>query len=207
MLIECYYCRARVDGEVVGYNDDNVFIATRTYLLKCPSCTASIVAESTEDFSREDGGWTKPIRVYPRPKRHLGTDIPAIVKASIEEAERCMQAGAHLAATAMCGRALEAICHAHKTKDSYLAGGLKELRDTGVIDARLYQWGEELRNQRNDAAHATDTEISAHDASDVMTFTYAIIDYVFLLAKKFEQFQERKQKRMAKIAAKSKPAA
>ena len=202
MLIECHYCKARVDGEVVGYNDDNDFMATRTYLLKCPSCTASIIAESMEDYSKDEVSWTKPIRVYPRPKRHLGNDIPATVKASIEEAERCMQAGAHLAATAMCGRALEAICRSHKTKDGYLAGGLKELRDTGVIDARLYQWGEELRDQRNDAAHATDAEISGQDANDVMTFTYAIIDYVFLLARKFEQFQERKAKRLAKKAAK-----
>src|SRR5581483_1745405 len=140
MLIECHSCRARVDGEIVGVNDDEEFVATRTYLLRCPSCKSSIIAESTEDYSKENEElvWTKPIRVYPRPKRHL-SDIPDIVKTSIEEAERCMQAGAHLAATAMCGRALEAICRSHKTKDSYLAGGLKELRDNGVIDARLYQ--------------------------------------------------------------------
>jgi hypothetical protein len=127
VLIECHYCKARVDGQVVGYNDDNDFMATRTYLLRCPSCTASIIAESMEDYSKDEVSWTKPIRVYPRPKRHLGNDIPAAVKASIEEAERCMQAGAHLAATAMCGRALEAICRSHKTKDGYLAAGLRML--------------------------------------------------------------------------------
>jgi hypothetical protein len=98
----------------------------------------------------------------------------------------------------MCGRSLEAICRHYKTKDNYLGGGLKELRDLGVIDARLYQWGEELRDQRNNAAHATDTEVNAQDANDVMTFTYAIIDYVFLLALKFEQFQKRKDDRATK---------
>lgn len=82
-----------------------------------------------------------------------------------------------------------------------LGGGLKELRDKGVIDSRLYQWSEELRDQRNNAAHATDTEISAQDANDVMTFTYAIIDYVFLLAQKFDQFQKRKNDRAAKKKA------
>ncbi len=45
------------------------------------------------------------------------------------------------------------------------------------------------------AAHATDQVISAQDASDVLSFTYAIIDYVFLLAIKFEQFQKRKDLR------------
>lgn len=109
-----------------------------------------------------------------------------------------MLAGAHLAATAMCGRALEAVCRSHKTKDSYLSGGLKELRDSGIIDAKLYQWGEELREHRNNAAHAVDTEISARDANDVLTFTYAIIDYVCLLAKKFEEFQKRMRNKASK---------
>jgi len=206
VLIECHVCRALVDAVVIGHNDDNDFFETRTYLLKCPSCSTSLVAESYEDQISDKPAWTKPVRVYPRPKRQLGQDIPPIVKASIEEAERCMQAGAHLAATAMCGRALEAICRSHGTKDNYLGGGLKELRDSGVIDARLYQWGEELRDQRNDAAHATDTEISARDANDVLTFTYAIIDYVYLLAKKFEEFQERKRKRVEKKAKLAAPA-
>ncbi|WP_425522930.1 DUF4145 domain-containing protein [Xanthomonas hortorum] len=71
---------------------------------------------------------------------------------SIDEAEKCMQSGAHLAATAMCGRSLEAICRYYNTKDSYLGGGLKELRDKGVIDSRLYQWSEELREGLNNAA-------------------------------------------------------
>ena len=208
MLVDCHICKAKVDAEVIGYSDDNDFLVTRTYLLKCPACTTALIAESYNDDFSNKPVWSKPIRVYPRPKKHLGQDIPPIVKASIEEAERCMQAGAHLAATAMCGRALEAIFRSHKTKDNYLGGGLKELRDTGVIDARLYQWGDELRDQRNDAAHATDTEISARDANDVMTFTYAIIDYVYLLAKKFDEFQDRKRKRaqekLAKLAVKPK---
>ena len=108
-----------------------------------------------------------------------------------------MQAGAFLAATAMCGRALEAICRHQGTKDTYLGTGLKELRDKGVIDARLYQWGEELREQRNNAAHATEESIHGQDASDVLAFTYAIIDYVYLLSEKFVQFQQRKNDRKA----------
>lgn len=201
MLIDCHICKGRVDAEVVAFNDDDDFMETRTYLLKCPACSTSLVAEAYADYADGKQTWSKPIRVYPRPKRRLGDDIPRTVKASIEEAERCMQAGAYLAATAMCGRALEAICRAHKTKDGYLGGGLKELRDSGVIDARLHQWGEELRDQRNDAAHATDTEFNARDANDVLAFTYAIIDYVYLLAKKFEQFQQRKLERLSKKVA------
>ena len=200
MLIECHICKAKVDGEVLGEHNDNDLFATKTFLLKCPSCDTAIVAESHENYVNEKTVWSRPVRVHPRPKRALGTDIPPIVRNSIDEAEKCMQSGAYLAATAMCGRSLEAICRYYDTKDSYLVGGLKELRDRGVIDSRLYQWSEELRDQRNNAAHATDTEIGAQDANDVMTFTYAIIDYVFLLAQKFEQFQQRKKERAEKKA-------
>ncbi|RFC30921.1 MAG: protein of unknown function (DUF4145) [Candidatus Nitrotoga sp. MKT] len=196
MLIECHDCKAKVDAEIIGHHTDNDFFAVKTFLLKCPSCNSSLIAESHEDYKENEQTWTKPVRVYPKPQRSLGKDIPPIVKISIEEAEKCMQAAAYLAATAMCGRALEAICRHYKTKDNYLGGGLKELKDNGLIDQRLYQWGEELRDQRNNAAHATDTDISSQDANDVLTFTYAIIDYVFLLAQKFEQYQARKVKRL-----------
>ncbi len=199
MLIDCHICKAKVQAEVLGQHDDEEFIfSTRTYLLKCTSCNTALIAESNEDYSEGKTIWSHPVRVHPKPKRSLGSDIPSIVKNSIDEAERCMQAGAYLAATAMCGRAVEAICRHYQTKDSYLGGGLKELRDSGIIDARLYQWSEELRDQRNDAAHATDTEISFPDASDVLSFTYAIIDYVFLLTQKFDQFQIRKREREKK---------
>lgn len=198
MLIDCHICNAKVDAETLGEHNDLEFMATITFLLKCPSCNSAIVAQSSEDFLDSKSIWTKPARVFPRPKRELGPDVPPIVRKSLEEAERCMQSGAYLAATAMCGRSLEAICRHHKTKDGYLAGGLKELRDTEIIDARLYTWSEELRDQRNNAAHATEVEIGAQDANDVMTFTYAIVDYVFLLTQKFEQFQQRKIKRTAK---------
>jgi hypothetical protein len=106
-----------------------------------------------------------------------------------------MQIGAFLAAAAMAGRALEAICRHYATKDTYIGAGIKELRDKGIIDARLFEWGEELRDQRNMAAHATEAAFSAQDAEDIITFTYAIVDYVFLLTRKFEQFQKRKKEK------------
>ncbi len=197
MLIECYECKARVDGEIVAYHEHEYasIFTVRTYLLKCPACDSALVGESEEDVRDGKLFWPDLTRVYPKPRRLLGSGIPDIVKKSIDEAERCVQAGAFLATTAMCGRALEAICRHQGTKDTYLGAGLKELRDKGIIDARLFQWGEELRDQRNMAAHATDQVITAQDASDVLAFTYAIIDYVFLLAMKFEQFQKRKNEK------------
>jgi len=204
MLIECNRCQARVDGEVIGFVDEDDFVVTRTCLIKCPSCGGPLVGV-TDNITSEDGKerWSDVVRVHPKPRRLLARSIPQTVRNSIEEAERCLQAGAFLAAAAMSGRALEAVCRYYSTKDTYIGAGIKELRDKGIIDARLYQWSEELRDQRNMAAHATEAAFSAQDAEDILTFTYAIVDYVFLLTRKFEQFQARKKERIEGIAKKA----
>jgi hypothetical protein len=205
MLIECDECKAKVDAEIIAFHEHELFglFSFRTYFLKCPSCNTALVGQTEQGVHDGKLFWPDITRVFPNPRRLLGSGIPEIVKRSIDEAERCMQAGAFLAATAMCGRALEAICRHFSTKGNYLGPGLKELRDKGIIDARLFEWSEELRDQRNNAAHATDEDISAQDASDVLTFTYAIIDYVFLLTLKFEQFQKRKKARAQKKVVKT----
>jgi len=195
MLIECHECKARVDAESVAYLEyDYGFWRRRTYLLKCPSCGMAIVGECDDDFPEEKNPWTDLVRVYPKPTRPLGRNVPEPVQLSLREADKCLQIGAHTAAAAMAGRALEAVCRHYSTKDTYLGAGIKELRDKGIIDARLYEWSEELRDQRNNAAHATEANISAQDAEDIVAFTYAIVEYVFMLTKKFEDFKKRKAK-------------
>lgn len=94
----------------------------------------------------------------------------------------------------MCGRVLESICAEHGTKNKLLMGGLKELLDKQVIDKRIYEWGQALREHRNIGAHATKANISKEDARDLLDFANAICDYIFVLSKKFEGFMGRKEK-------------
>ena len=193
MLIECHECKARVDAVETGFIEVSIdFGYRRTYLLKCPACNYALVGECDIDFPKEENPWTDLVRVYPKPPRRLSLTVPGPVQKSLREADKCLQIGAHIAAAAMAGRALEAVCRHYSTEDTYLGAGIKELKDKEIIDARLYEWSEELRDQRNVAAHATDTEISSQDAEDIVTFTYAIVDYVFMLTKKFENFKKRK---------------
>ena len=193
MLIECNLCKARVDAIEIGFVEfDGGFWRQRTYLLKCPACDNPLVGVCEDDFPEEENPWTELVRVYPKPPRPLSQTVPEPVQKSLREADKCLQIGAHIAAAAMAGRALEAVCRHYSTKDTYLGAGLKELKDKEIIDARLYEWSEELREQRNAAAHATDAEISSQDAEDIVVFTYAIVDYVFMLTTKFEKFKKRK---------------
>jgi hypothetical protein len=101
----------------------------------------------------------------------------------------------------MCGRAIEAVCATYKTKSKLLAAGLKELRDKGIIDKRLFDWADALRVLRNIGAHATEEDISREDARDLLDFSMAICEYVFVLAEKYDDFVERQTKKAAKKAA------
>jgi hypothetical protein len=94
----------------------------------------------------------------------------------------------------MCGRSIEGVCKHHDPKIKTLAGGIKRLREDGVIDDRIYGWGEALRENRNLGAHATTEKVAKADARDLLDFSVAICEYVFVLNAKFESFQKRRTK-------------
>ena len=106
----------------------------------------------------------------------------------------------------MSGRALEGVCRHFQTKIQYLSGGLKELRDRGIIDSRLFEWSEALRKHRNMAAHATEEKATKANAEDLLNFVESISQYVFVLSARFEEFQKREARAIArkKSAAKRK---
>jgi hypothetical protein len=101
----------------------------------------------------------------------------------------------------MCGKAIEAICW-HKTgAKTTLADGLKSLRDAKIIDELLFSWGDLLRRERNIGAHANENSTSKRDAEDVLEFTHAICEYIYLLSDKYRQFLARENKRRKRTAA------
>jgi hypothetical protein len=87
------------------------------------------------------------------------------------------------------------MCRHFGTKRQTLFEGLKELHERGVIDKRLYEWGDELRKHRNLAAHATGANFNLIDAKDLYDFATAICEYVFVLTAKFEAFKNRQSAR------------
>lgn len=46
--------------------------------------------------------------------------------------------------------------------------------------------------QGNAAAHDVSVTTSAQDARDIVEFTHAILEYIFTLAEKFDDFQKRR---------------
>lgn len=222
-IIDCHICKAKVAALETGRAERGGWIedASEPYgekLLvgKCPSCSALLAGESTqisfEGYDSDDDRWTDVVRVFPKPPKAFSSyRIPRVVKDSLLEADRSLQANANIAACVMFGRALEALCRdvlqepavsptasgePTKPKKKLMLGeGINKLRDKKIIDDRLYNWSQQLQAFRNLAAHPEDISISREDAEDLQTFVYAIVEYIYDLADRYDEFKARAEQR------------
>jgi regulator of sigma D len=134
--------------------------------------------------------------------------MPKSLTASLNQADRCLQANANIAACVMFDRALEALCRDHledknalsdpnvKKRPIMLSKGIQQLRTQNIIDDRLYDWSEKLQAFRNLAAHPDeDFDRSREDTEDLQAFAYAITEYVYHLTDRYNEFNARMVKR------------
>jgi len=91
----------------------------------------------------------------------------------------------------MVRRTLEGTCKDQGVKAKTLAKGLQELRAKGLVDGMLAEWADALRVLGNQSAHFTDKEISREDAEDSLAFAEALLDHLYVLRKRFADFQQR----------------
>ena len=121
-IIDCPFCKAKAAAtengraERGGYDDlaEEPF-GHRIYLGSCPRCNSFLVGESNQigfqNWDTDEDYWSDIVRVFPQPSRTFSRlRISQVVKDSFAEADRSMQANANIAACAMLGRALEALC-------------------------------------------------------------------------------------------------
>jgi hypothetical protein len=216
-IVDCPYCKAKVAAEEKGKAEHSYFdeeahepSGSRLIVGVCPVCKLMIAGTSYqtsfEGFNAEYDEWSEVVRVYPQPARSFTSyRIPKIVKQSLEEGDKSIQAGANMAACVMFGRALEAVCRDllvdpadPAPKHVMLGKGIKELKAKNIIDQRLFDWSQQLQAFRNIAAHPEGTPISREDAEDLQAFVYAIIEYIYDLADRYEEFQKRIARRTKK---------
>jgi Domain of unknown function (DUF4145) len=198
LIIECPHCESKVNGEVKGevpINDDEYPFPVKVVLVSCPVCQNPLLGMTELIQVGEDKfEWDNLHRQWPAQEGQIDRTIPDIARLSLIEAKVCFKAKAYSACAVMCGRTIEGVCVHHDAKIKTLANGLKALKETGVIDTRLYNWGDALRTHRNLGAHATTEKVSKEDARDLLDFSIAICEYVFILNEKFKRFQARQTK-------------
>jgi len=191
MLVECQNCEATVDGDVVAsYQDfdEESGMSGKYSFLKCPRCSRPFIMLQVD----EGPGWEEPERLYPPKETSISAAVPNAIRSAYEEARTCFRGKAFTAAAIMCRKTLEGICEEHKITGRNLADSLKQMKDQGIIERRLYEWADALRISGNEAAHSVNVTISAQDARDILEFTNALLEYVFTFQDKFEQFKKRR---------------
>ena len=194
MLVECTTCEAFVDGEVLAnYTrwDEGSGMAGVYSFLKCPRCSEPFVVLQMDDGMGPDN-WSEPYRLYPPTEMGVSLAIPSSLRSAYGEARSCFRIKAYTATAIMCRKTLEGIADESKITSRNLVTALKEMKDKGIIENRLYEWADALRISGNEAAHGVNSQISREDARDILEFTHALPEYVFTFQEKFEQFKQRK---------------
>jgi len=224
-IVDCPVCKAKVAAEEHGRISHRGFVdnlegevhyGISVGLGKCPKCHSILVGESQQvgikGFDSYEDEWADPVRVYPDPpKAFTSLRIPKVVSESITEGLKSLQANANVAACVMFGRALEAICRnlldpsagtdqmqpsvTTSKRPIMLGEGLRKLKDGGLIDQKLFDWSQQLHTFRNLAAHPTDIAISREEADDLRSFVFAIVEYIYDLTDRYNDFQERLEKK------------
>lgn len=211
---ECYYCKQKVNFELLIENSgsdrsyfhhlNEVYIAE--ILAKCTKCKeVSLFFKKVLEVETGHREWNWDIgeyvleidhpeiitRLYPINKELNHLEIGFDIYESYEEAKKLYENGFFNPAMTSLRRTLENIClEKGINKKLDLEKKLVKLLELNIIDQKLYDWGEALRKAGNMTTH-TNEKIKEEDLQDMFYFTELVIDYIFVLSKKFEDYKQR----------------
>lgn len=117
---------------------------------------------------------------YPTGTVHSApADVPERIGKFFIEAQENLVGGKFETCILLCGKVLD-IATKGLDQTWSLERRLKKLATDGKITADMADWAEEIRLDRNEAAHA-DEDFDKDDASEIMGFTQAFLNYVYTL--------------------------
>lgn len=195
VVLVCPACDASILGTPKGYyiqREPHGGLNERWTLYSCPQGHPMLVVQ---DDLLGDGlfDFDLPVRKFPEQNRALSDAIPDELQTAHEEARRAFEAKAYLATVVMCGRTLEGACALQGIKDRNLQGALTKMKDQGIIDGRLWDWAQLLREVRNAGAHFDPRKtVTRQDAEDSIAFNEALLDYLYVLKERFDAMQTRR---------------
>ena len=196
MIVECLECRSYVDAASAGTFErlsDGRGPSSLYTLLSCPICGSPILVRQSNIGNQVEGDkWDTPYVLFPPGDLRVNPSSPPDIQAAFNEACACYRAEAFTASAIMCRKTLEGVCAAHGVAERTLAASLKRMKESGLIDERLFEWSDSTRVAGNEAAHGVGLSIARPDAKDILEFTNAILDYLFSFRDRFEQFKKRR---------------
>lgn len=158
-------------------------------LVQCSECT-EVSLQVREDFGMGFEG-DRPGIVYPA-KRRLSLDVPEPLRREFEEAQTCFSAKAYEATVVMVRRILEGVCKENNAQERVLVKSLEKLKADGLVDGTIAEWANALRVLGNEGAHYTGRQVPRDDSEDALAFAEALLDHIYVLRKRFEEFAKRR---------------
>ena len=193
-----YSKRRPADSSVVEPYDptDIPWVIEEYVLCKCPRCESPFLfkREWYEIPAELETAISEPELLFPSSSRLPVSSLPRTIAKPYQNAVRSYEVGLYEPCVIMCRKCLEALCHQHGINKGNLKTKLSTLKERGLIDTKLHSWTDGLRLVGNDAAHEFDIQIDQQDARDALNFVEAAVSYIFLLEKKFQEFQTRQHK-------------
>ncbi|WP_433188705.1 DUF4145 domain-containing protein [Actinoallomurus sp. CA-150999] len=165
-------------------------LPTEYNLEQCGSC-GGVSVSVREDYGDgiEHGDY---YTIYPGTP-NLSFEVPEALRREYNEATSCFKAKAYTAAVVMVRRTLEGTCKENNVQERTLARSLEKLKESGLINDTLAEWMDALRVVGNEGAHYTGQPVARVDAEDALAFTEALLDHIYVLRKRFEQFKARRE--------------
>lgn len=195
----CPHCEqpalAAIQGIAIwdGWNRDHterVSPSTEYVLVQCNACR-QVSVQTREDFG-EGFDDDSPVMAYPAP-RQLSWNVPTPLRREFEEAQTCFSSKAYEATAVMVRRVLEGTCKENDVQERTLVRSLQKLREEGLIDSTIAEWADALRLVGNEGAHYTGKQVLRDDAEDALAFAEALLDHIYVLRQRFEEFAKRRE--------------
>jgi len=119
------------------------------------------------------------------------------LRREFEEAQACFSAKAYEATVVMVRRILEGACKENNVQEKTLVKSLEKLKADGLIDNTIAEWADALRILGNEGAHYTGRKVPRDDSEDALAFAEALLDHIYVLRKRFDEFARRRSNKRA----------
>jgi Domain of unknown function (DUF4145) len=92
----------------------------------------------------------------------------------------------------MVRRILEGTCRDNGVHEQTLMRSLEKMKTERLIDPTIAEWANALRVLGNGGAHYTGNRVSRDDAEDALALAEALLDHIYVLHLRFQEFAERR---------------
>ena len=191
-LVICPHCGNKTPHKLLHRQDfsveteENIFDECWWAILECSTCRKLSLYKDHWDETRRT--WTSKL-IYPVPII-APTEAPENIQRLFREAVLVKPFSPSLCTVGI-RRCLEAICSDKGATEKTLRAKVGELAAKGILPERLAEMMNSSRIIGNIGAHTRSTKVTEDDASVLIDFCSAILEYVYVAPNKIASIQKR----------------